>query len=81
MLDPVVDLRPSYRALPLGDGGALVVRDRPGCAPIVECECFEHATALRVAQRLTDIARPDLVERRSVRTFEPDAAVIAEAAA
>lgn len=80
MLDPVVDLRPSFRAVPLADG-ALVVRDRPGCAPIVECECLELATAARVARRLTDLARPDLVERRSVRTFEPDAAVIAEAAA
>lgn len=81
MLDPVIDLRPSYRALPLADGGALVVRDRPGCAPIVECECGALATAVRVAGRLNDLVGPELAERRSVRTFEPDAAVLAEAAA
>lgn len=81
MLDPVVDLRPTFRAVPLADG-ALVVRDRPGCAPIVECECLELATAQRVARRLTDIARPELAALpRSVRAFEPDAAVIAEASA
>jgi len=81
MIDRVIDLRPSYRALPLGDGGALVIRDRPGCAPIVECECFEHATALRVARRLTDIVRPEQAAPRSLRAFDADAAVIAEASA
>lgn len=80
MLDPVLDLRPTFRAVPLADG-ALVVRDRPGCASIVECECLKLATAQRVARRLTDLARPELVAPRSVRAFEPDAAVIAEAAA
>lgn len=80
-LDPVIDLRPSWRAVPMADGGALIVRDRAGCAPVVELECLSLATAARVAQRMTESARPEQAVRRSVRTFDADAAVMAEAAA
>lgn len=36
---------PTYRAEPTADGGALIVRERSGCAPIVECECMSMAAA------------------------------------
>lgn len=70
---------PSYRVQPTADGGALIVRDRPGCAAIAVAECMSMAAAFSA---LREFNGPPVADVTSiVRAFDPDAAVIAEASA